>query len=189
MPSAITTCPLCEASCGVEVTVADGRIRVRGDRDDVLSQGFLCPKGASIGHLHDDPDRLRKPMVKRGGEHVEVSWDEAFDEVARRLPPIMEEHGRESVAAYFGNPTAHQLAASLYLRPLIQALGTPNVYSAGSVDQLPKVFAAGYLYGDPATVPVPDLDRTDHLVVIGADPLVSNGSLVTAPDMPRRLRA
>lgn len=185
--TATTTCPLCEASCGLVVTLDDAGIRVRGDDLDVLSDGFLCPKGASLGMLHEDPDRLRTPLVRRDGELVEATWDEAFAEIEARLPPLVAEHGRDAVAVYFGNPTAHQLAASLYLRPLVKALGTRNVYSAGSVDQIPKVFATGYMYGDAATIPVPDLERTDYLLMIGADPLVSNGSLMTAPDMPRRI--
>ncbi len=162
---------------------------MRGDRDDVFSKGYVCPKGTSIGALHSDPDRLRVPLVKREGRFVEVSWDEAFAEVARRLPPIIEASGPQAVAAYFGNPTAHNLAGALYLRALIKALGTINIFSAGSVDQIPKVFASGYLYGDPATVAVPDLDRTEHLLVLGGNPLVSNGSLMTAPDMRGRIRA
>jgi anaerobic selenocysteine-containing dehydrogenase len=190
---AYVTCPLCEATCGLEVRIdhlASGPdVKVRGDGDDVFSAGYTCPKGVSIGALHADPDRLRTPLVKRDGELVEVSWDEAFAEVEARLLPIIDTHGPQAVAAYFGNPTAHSLAGALYLRALIKALGTTNVFSAGSVDQLPKVFASGYLYGDPATVAIPDLDQTDHLLVIGGNPLVSNGSLMTAPDLRRRLRA
>lgn len=184
------TCPLCEATCGLLVTTGpDGAISVRGDRDDVFSAGYLCPKGASIGELHADPDRLRAPVVKRDGVHVEVTWDEAFAEIERRLPPILAEHGTNAVALYFGNPTAHNLAGALYLRPLAKAVGTQNVFSAGTVDQIPKMFVTGYMYGDVATLPVPDLDRTDHLLVIGANPLVSNGSMMTAPDMRGRIRA
>lgn len=183
------TCPLCEATCGLEVVVSGSDIKVRGDEDDVFSAGYTCPKGVSIGALHADPDRLRAPLVKRDGRFVEVGWDEAFAEVEARLLPIIDAHGPQAVAAYFGNPTAHSLAGALYLRALIKALGTTNVFSAGSVDQIPKVFASGYLYGDPATVAIPDLDHTDHLLVIGGNPLVSNGSLMTAPDLRRRLRA
>ncbi|MBS43403.1 MAG: molybdopterin-binding oxidoreductase [Nocardioides sp.] len=191
--TAHVTCPLCEATCGLEVTVrGDGRepgdVRVRGDRDDVLSRGYLCPKGAAIGELHADPDRLRRPLVKRDGVHVEVSWEEAYAEVARRLSAVQAEHGRGSVAVYFGNPSAHHLAGALYLRPLVRALGTTQVYSAGTVDQVPKMFASGYLFGDVATVAVPDLDHTDHLLLLGGNPLVSNGSMMTAPDVRGKLR-
>ncbi|MBM9459711.1 molybdopterin-dependent oxidoreductase [Nocardioides sp. zg-536] len=184
------TCPLCEATCGLLVsTREDGTIGVRGDRDDVFSRGYLCPKGASIGELHADPDRLRRPLLKRGGRHVEVDWEEAFAEIERRLPPLLDTHGRDAVAVYFGNPTAHNLSGALYLRPLLKALGTRNVFSAGTVDQAPKTFVCGYLYGDAATIAVPDLDRTNYLLVLGGNPLVSNGSLMTAPDMRGRLRA
>lgn len=187
-PTRAVICPLCEATCGLSVTPTERGLRIEGNRSDVFSRGYLCPKGTALGALHDDPDRLRRPLVRRGDDHVEVSWDEAFAEVERRLQPIVEERGRDAVGVYFGNPTAHNLAGALYLRPLVKALGTRNVFSAGSVDQIPRVFAAGYVYGDPATVPVPDLDRTAYLLVLGANPLVSNGSLMTAPDLRGRLR-
>jgi anaerobic selenocysteine-containing dehydrogenase len=188
--SEYVTCPLCEATCGLEVTVADGRIEaVRGDKDDVFSQGFLCPKGAALGALHDDPDRLRAPLMKRDGEFVEVSWGDAFAEIDRRLTPILAEQGRNAVAAYVGNPGAHNLGSLLYGRVLWKALGTQNFYTAGTVDQVPKHFSSGYLFGDGLTIPIPDVDRTDYLLLLGANPLVSNGSLMTAPDMRGRLKA
>ncbi|GAA4415062.1 molybdopterin-dependent oxidoreductase [Actinokineospora soli] len=190
MPTHHVTCPLCEATCGLTITAVDGAVAsVRGDADDVFSRGYLCPKGASIGALHADPDRLRAPLVKRGGGFVEVSWEEAYAEIAARLPGIVGEHGGDAVAVYIGNPGVHNLSTSLYGRVLIKALRTKNVYTASSVDQAPKQFAAGYLFGDPMSVPVPDLDRTDHLLLLGANPLVSNGSLMTSPDTRRRLRA
>jgi anaerobic selenocysteine-containing dehydrogenase len=183
------TCPLCEATCGLEVSIVDGRIEaVRGDKDDVFSKGFICPKGAALGALHEDPDRLRAPLVKRDGQFVEVTWDDAFAEIERRLPPIIAEHGANAVAAYIGNPGAHNLGSLLYGRVLWKALGTQNVYTAGTVDQIPKHFASGYLFGDALSIPVPDVDRTDFLLLLGANPLVSNGSLLTAPDMRGRLR-
>ncbi|GGS20372.1 molybdopterin-dependent oxidoreductase [Actinokineospora fastidiosa] len=184
MPTHHVTCPLCEATCGLSVTVDDGAVTsVRGDALDVFSRGYLCPKGASIGSLHGDPDRVRAPLVKRGGRFVEVAWDEAFAEIAARLPR------GDAAAVYLGNPGVHNLSTSLYARALIKALDTKNVYSASSVDQAPKQFAAGYLFGDPMSVPVPDLDRTDFLLLLGANPLVSNGSLMTSPDTRGRLRA
>ena len=184
------TCPLCEATCGLEVSVVDGRIEaVRGDKDDVFSKGFICPKGAALGALHDDPDRLRTPLVKRDGEFVPVSWDEAFDEIDRRLPPIIKQQGANAVAAYVGNPGAHNLGSLLYGRVLWKALGTQNFYTAGTVDQIPKHFSSGYLFGDALSIPIPDVDRTDFLLLLGANPLVSNGSLLTAPDMRGRLKA
>ena len=190
MGTAYVTCPLCEATCGLELTLADGTVTaIRGDRQDVFSRGYLCPKGVSLKALHEDPDRLRTPLVKRGGEFVAASWDEAFAEIDRRLPAIRAEHGNESVAAYVGNPGAHNLASLLYGRVLLKALATRNVFTASSVDQMPKHLTCGYVFGDPLTIPVPDVDRTDFLLVLGANPLVSNGSLLTAPDMRGRLKA
>jgi anaerobic selenocysteine-containing dehydrogenase len=191
---AFRTCPLCEAGCGLEITLhgTDGSQRVgriRGDRDDVFSHGFICPKGSTLRQLHEDPDWLRRPMVKRDGEFVPVSWDEAFAEVERRLPPIVERLGRDAVGIYVGNPNAHSLAGLIYLRPLIRALGTTNVFSASTVDQRPKEIASGLMFGGGLTVPVPDVDRTDFLLMLGANPYASNGSLATAPDWPGRIEA
>ena len=187
--TAYATCPLCEATCGLEFQLDNGSVkRVRGDRDDVFSQGFICPKGGSIKALHEDPDRLRAPLVRRDGELVEATWDEAFAEIDRRLPPLLEQHGRDAVAVYIGNPSAHNLAAILYGRVLLKALGTKNVYTASTVDQMPKQVSAGLMFGAGLSVPVPDLDRTDHLLMLGANPLASNGSLMTAPDARGRLR-
>ena len=163
--------------------------RIRGDRDDVFSHGFLCPKGPALKQLHEDPDRLRRPLVKRDGRHVEVDWPEAWRQVARILMPVVEAHGRNAVALYLGNPSAHNLSAALYLRSLAHGLGTYNRYSASTVDQAPKQVAAGYMFGTPVSVPVPDLDRTSYVLILGANPYVSNGSLCTAPDFPGRLEA
>lgn len=187
---AYRTCPLCEATCGLEITVRDGRVaRIRGDRDDVFSHGFICPKGSTLKQLHEDPDRLRAPLVKRDGRHVEVSWDEAWREVARGLSGVIERHGRGALGAYVGNPNAHNLSPLLYNRVWLRALGTRQLFSASSVDQIPKQVASGYLFGSPAAIAVPDVDRTDHLLMLGADPYESNGSLCTAPDFPGRLEA
>ena len=190
---AIRTCPLCEAGCGLEITLQpkpDGTgetvKRIRGDRDDVFSKGFICPKGSTLGHLHEDPDWLRKPVVKRDGEFVEVDWDEAFATIEAGLLPILAEHGRDACAIYLGNPGAHSLAPLLYNRTLITALGTHNRFSASTVDQRPKEMSAAMMFGS-VTVPVPDLDRTDFLLMLGANPYASNGSLCTAPDFPGRL--
>ncbi|RSN59128.1 molybdopterin-binding oxidoreductase [Amycolatopsis sp. WAC 04182] len=190
MTTAHVTCPLCEATCGLEVTIDEKSLvtRAQGDRQDVFSQGYICPKGASIGALHHDPDRLTAPLVKRDGEFVEVTWDEAFAEIDRRLRPIIDEHGKNAVAVYSGNPTVHNAALVLYGRVFFKALGTRNFYTATTVDQMPKHFSSGYLFGDPQTIPVADLDRTEHLLILGANPLVSNGSLMTAPDTRGRLR-
>lgn len=186
--TAFRTCPLCEAGCGLEITlVGDTVTRIRGDRDDVFSKGYICPKGSSLKQLHEDPDLLRTPMVRRDGELRPATWDEAFTEIERRLHEVIDAHGRDAVAIYLGNPSAHTLGPLLYGRFLVKALGTPNVFSASTVDQRPKEIAVSLMFGAPLSVPVPDLDRTDHLVLLGANPLASNGSLATAPDWPGRL--
>jgi len=187
--TAHVTCPLCEATCGLDVTLEGDRVtRVTGDPEDVFSQGFLCPKGGSLGALHHDPDRLRTPLIRREGRLVEASWEEAFAEIEQRLSPIIEEHGRDAVAVYLGNPSAHNLSAQLYNRVFLKALRTRSVFSASSVDQMPKHLSAGHMFGGALSIPVPDLDRTMHLLVLGANPLASNGSLMTAPDARGRLR-
>ena len=193
--TAYRTCPLCEASCGLEITLRpDGKggeevQRIRGDRDDVFSKGFICPKGSTLKQLHEDPDRLRSPMVKRDGVHVPVSWDEAWAEIADGLHRVIEQHGRGSLAAYVGNPTAHSLSAMTYNSMLLKGLGTRHRFSASTVDQMPRHVASGYVFGSPVAIPVPDLDRTDYLMILGANPYASNGSVCTAPDFPGRIEA
>ncbi|MDB1086076.1 molybdopterin oxidoreductase family protein [Streptomyces sp. ACA25] len=188
--TALRICPLCEATCGLTLTVEDDLVTgARGDRDDVFSKGFICPKGASFGQLDADPDRLTRPLVRRDGRLEEASWDEAFAAVAAALRPLIDAHGPESVAVVLGNPNVHTVAGALYPRMLLRALGTPNLYTASTVDQMPKHVSSGLLFGDPDAIPVPDLDRTGHLLLLGANPLESNGSLCTAPDFPGRLRA
>ncbi|KIA60084.1 molybdopterin-dependent oxidoreductase [Nocardia vulneris] len=189
----LRTCPLCEAVCGLEITLdpEDHVIAVRGDKADPFSKGFLCPKGASFGHLDEDPDRVREPMIRDRATDTwrTASWDEAFDLVAQRFPQIVAEHGKQAAAAYLGNPNAHTVAGALYVPVLLRALSTRNIFSASTADQMPKQVASGLMFGDPLTVPVPDLDRTDYLLMLGANPLESNGSLCTAPDFPGRLKA
>jgi len=187
---AFRTCPLCEATCGLALEVEGNRVlRVRGDEADPFSRGFVCPKGVAIGELHADPDRLRQPWLRRGEEWRAAEWPEAFAEVERGLRGVLSRHGRDAVAVYLGNPNVHNLAGSLYVRPLLRALGTRQVYSASTVDQMPKHVSSGLLFGDPNAIPVPDLDHTDFLLMLGANPWESNGSLCTAPDFPGRLRA
>jgi anaerobic selenocysteine-containing dehydrogenase len=188
--TAYRTCPLCEATCGLELTLDGGAVvGVRGDDADVFSKGFLCPKGASFGHLDADPDRLRTPRVRRDGKLVPATWEEAFAAVHAGLSTTTERYGRDAVAIYLGNPTVHSLAGGLYAATLIKALGSRNVYSASTLDQMPKQVACGYLFGSARAVPVPDIDRTDFLLILGADPYSSNGSLWTVPDVPGRLKA
>ena len=163
--------------------------RIRGDRDDVFSHGYICPKGSTLKQLHEDPDRLRSPLVKRDGHFVEATWDEAWSEVDRLLSGVLADHGRDAVAVYLGNPSAHSLSPAIFLRAFLQAIGTRNRFSAATLDQMPRHVASGYLFGSVMAVPVPDLDRTDYLLMLGANPYASNGSLCTAPDFPGRLEA
>ena len=187
---AYRTCNLCEATCGVAIEVSGDRvIRVRGDKDDPFSRGFICPKGSTLGELHHDPDRLKTPLIRRDGELVEATWDEAFAEIERRLGSVFEAHGRSALALILGNPIVHHVSTSLYVRPLVLSAGTMNLYSASTVDQMPQHLVSGLMWGDPSVFPLPDIDRTDHLLMLGANPMASNGSLVTAPDFPGRLKA
>ncbi|ANS64173.1 dehydrogenase [Streptomyces lincolnensis] len=188
--TALRICPLCEATCGLTLTIEGSRVTgARGDRDDVFSKGFICPKGASFGAVDGDPDRLRAPLLRKDGELREVSWEEAFDAVAAGIRPVVERYGANSVGVVLGNPNVHTMAGALYPPVLLAGLGTRSVFTASTVDQMPKHVSSGLLYGDANAIPVPDLDRTDHLLLIGANPLESNGSLCTAPDFPGRLKA
>ncbi|MFE4331143.1 molybdopterin oxidoreductase family protein [Streptomyces sp. NPDC056831] len=188
--TALRICPLCEATCGLTLTIEGTRITgARGDRDDVFSRGFICPKGASIGGLDADPDRLRTPLVRKDGVLTEASWSEAFDAIARALPALTEEHGQQAVGVVLGNPNVHTMAGALYPSALLSALRTRALFTASTLDQMPKHVSSGLLFGDPNAIPVPDLDRTGHLLLLGANPLESNGSLCTAPDFPGKLKA
>ncbi|MFN6549168.1 molybdopterin oxidoreductase family protein [Mycolicibacterium septicum] len=190
MSTALRICPFCEATCGLTLTISDGRVTAaRGDRDDVFSAGFICPKGASFGELDNDPDRLTRPLIRRDGVLTEGTWDEAYAVVTERLGAVIGEHGGASVGVYLGNPNAHTIAGSLYAPLIIRGLGTRQVFSASTLDQMPKHVALGLTFGSPIAFTVPDLDRTDYLLIIGANPLVSNGSLATAADFPGKLRA
>ncbi|MCX4861573.1 molybdopterin oxidoreductase family protein [Streptomyces canus] len=188
--TALRICPLCEATCGLTLTVEGTRVTgARGDRDDVFSKGFICPKGASFGAVDGDPDRLRTPLVRRDGELREATWEEAFDAVAAGIRGVVDRYGANSVGVVLGNPNVHTMAGALYPPVLLAGLGTRSVFTASTVDQMPKHVSSGLLYGDANAIPVPDLDHTDHLLLIGANPLESNGSLCTAPDFPGKLKA
>src|SRR4051794_38309983 len=185
------TCPFCEATCGLEVTVeGDDVLSVKGDKDDVFSHGFIAPKPPGRKSPQEAPNRLPQPMRKRAdGTHEPISWDEAFAEIEQRLMPMLDEHGRDACAVYLGNPGAHSLATLLAGRVWLRALGSKNLYSASTVDQMPKQISAGLMFGTILSVPIPDVDHTDFFMILGANPLASNGSLMTAPDMRGRIRA
>ncbi|MDJ0464556.1 molybdopterin oxidoreductase family protein [Streptomyces sp. H27-C3] len=188
--TALRICPLCEATCGLTLTIEGSTVTgARGDRDDVFSQGFICPKGAAFAEVDADPDRLRRPLVRKDGKLQDASWSEAFDLIAARLRPIVEQHGGNAVGVVLGNPNVHTMAGALYPPLLLGALRTRNIFTASTLDQMPKHVSSGLLFGDAFAIPVPDLDRTDHLLLLGANPLDSNGSLCTAPDFPGKLKA
>jgi anaerobic selenocysteine-containing dehydrogenase len=183
-------CPFCEACCGLEIDLEQQRVvRIRGDQRDVFSAGFLCPKAVGLKDLHDDPDRLRTPLIKRDGRFVEASWDEAYAEIERRLPPVIAAGGANAVATVLGNPTSHKMSLMLYFPRLARALGTHNLFSASSVDQVPKMLSVGLMFGTWLSVPVPDIERSEFLLILGANPMVSNGSLWTVPDFRGKAKA
>jgi anaerobic selenocysteine-containing dehydrogenase len=180
----LRTCPLCEAMCGLEIHVEGDQVAlIRADRDDAWSKGHLCPKGTTLGHLHHDPDRLRQPLVRDGDTWREVSWDDAFRRCSELLGPVIAEHGIEAVTAYVGNPLAHNFSLGRYVGILIGMSGIPMIYSAGTVDQWPKNVSSHLMYGGMWKIPVPDIQRTDLLVVMGANPHASQGSLLACPDV------
>jgi anaerobic selenocysteine-containing dehydrogenase len=184
------TCTLCEAICGVVVETDGERVTsIRGDAEDPFSRGHVCPKAAALKDLHEDPDRLRRPVQRVDGAFREIGWDEAFDLVAERLRDVQKRHGRDAVAVYQGNPTVHSLGSMLFAPAFVRALRTKIRFSATSADQLPQMLAAYAMFGHQLLVPIPDIDRTDHLLIFGANPVVSNGSLMTAPDVAKRIEA
>ncbi len=183
-------CPLCEACCGLEIKTDAGKvISIRGHDADVFSAGYICPKGVALKDLHEDPDRLRTPLIKRDGQFVAATWDEAFAEIELRLPPLQAAHGRDAVALSVGNPSAHKIGLLLYFSRLAKALGSRNVFSASTLDQMPKQLSSGLMFGHWLSIAVPDIARCDFLLVLGANPLASNGSLWTVPDFKGKAKA
>ena len=183
------TCNLCEAMCGLEIKVDGNEIlSIRGDKNDPFSRGHICPKAVALQDIYHDPDRLRHPVRRTTTGWERISWDEAFDEVVSQLQGIQKTYGRNGVGVYVGNPNVHNLGSMLFLAPFLRALRSKNRYSATSVDQLPHHFASYFMFGHQLLTPIPDIDRTDFFLILGANPLASNGSLMTAPGMDRRLR-
>jgi anaerobic selenocysteine-containing dehydrogenase len=183
-------CNLCEAICGVEITHEAGKIlSIVGDKRDPFSRGHICPKAVALKDIYEDADRLRGPVRKVDRGWQGIGWDEAFDETARRLREIQKQFGRDAVGVYQGNPSVHNLGTMVFSRELLKALKTRNNFSATSVDQLPHHFASWAMLGHPFLIPIPDIDRTRFFLIMGANPLASNGSLMTSPDIVNRLNA
>ncbi len=183
------TCALCEAMCGLVVETDGARITsIRGDADDPFSRGHICPKAVALQDLYEDPDRLRQPVKRVGSAWQPIGWSEAYALVEQGLKRVQRTHGRGAVAIYVGNPTVHSFGASVFVPRFMKSLRTKNRYSATSVDQLPHHLAALWMFGHPLLIPIADLDRTQHLLMIGANPVASNGSLMSAPDVTKRLK-
>ena len=185
------TCNICEAMCGIEIKYQGKEIlSIKGDKKDPLSQGHICPKAVALQDFHKDKDRLKAPIKKMAnGEWEEISWEEAIDTVVEKIQTIQAKHGKNALGTYLGNPNAHNLGNIIFNPLLLRALGTKNRFSASSVDQLPHHVASNYMFGHGLLIPIPDIDRTQFIMIIGGNPMVSNGSMMTVPNFPRRLRA
>ena len=183
-------CNLCEAVCGIEIEHADGKVlAIKGDKQDPFSRGHICPKALALKEIYEDENRLKLPVKRIGNDWKEISWDEAFGEIANKIKEIQTKYGGNAVAIYQGNPSVHNFGTLLNSGSLLKSLKTQNNFSATSVDQLPHHFAAWAMFGHPLLLPIPDIDRTDYFLIFGANPLASNGSLMTAPDIINRLEA
>ena len=184
----IKTCHICEALCGLEITHEDGKVlQIRGNKRDPLSEGYICPKGVAIQDLHTDPNRLREPLQRTKGGWRPISWEDAYSEATQNLTRIRERDGRRALGLYLGNPNVHNITASAAIPTFQRALGAKSKFSATSVDQLPHMFAAYHMFGHQLMIPIPDIDRSDYIVIMGANPAASNGSLMTAPNYMKRL--
>lgn len=184
------TCNLCEAICGIEIKHADGKvISIAGDKMDPFSRGHICPKAVALKDIDEDTNRLKFPVKRTRSGWQQITWDEAFGEIAAKIAETQARYGRDSVAIYQGNPSVHNLGTMLNGRELLKSLKTKNNFSATSVDQLPHHFAGWAMFGHPLLIPIPDIDHTDYFLILGANPLASNGSLMTSPDVMKRLEA
>ncbi len=182
------TCNMCEATCGLLINVEDNRVvKIRADDNDPFSRGHICPKAFALQEIQEDPDRIKFPMKRTGKGWQRIGWDEAFEEVAENIARLQKQYGEDTVATYMGNPSAHNFGTALYGIPLLKTIHSRNKYSASSVDQNPKHASSLFLFGTILSMPIPDLDRTQYLLILGANPMTSNGSIMTAPDIRTRL--
>ncbi|MEM1121654.1 MAG: molybdopterin oxidoreductase family protein [Bacteroidota bacterium] len=183
-------CNLCEAMCGLEIqTEGNTVLSIKGDKEDPFSRGHICPKALGMKDIYEDPDRLKYPIKKTENGWEQISWEAAFEEVTNKLKDIQRKYGDNAIGVYQGNPSVHNVGTTLFSPNFVRSLKTTNRFSATSVDQLPHHLAAMTMFGHPALMPVPDIDRTDFWLILGGNPLVSNGSIMTAPDLGKRLRA
>ena len=183
------TCNLCEAMCGLKITYKEKKvISIVGDKKDPLSKGYICPKSQALKDLYEDSDRLKTPIKRTENGWEKISWTEAFDEVEYQIKKIQEKYGNDAVATYQGNPNVHNLGAMLYGGPFLKSLKTKQKYSATSADQLPHHIASLKMFGHQMLIPIPDIERTDYLLILGANPGASNGSLLTAPGFSKKIK-
>ena len=183
-------CNLCEAICGLEIKhIGHEIISIAGDKNDPFSRGHICPKAVALKDIYEDPNRLKFPMKRTASGWQQMGWQEAFDEVASRLKAVKQQHGNDAVAMYAGNPSVHNSGTYLTGTGLMRALKTKNIFSATSADQLPHHFASWAMFGHPFMLPIPDIDHSDYWLIMGANPIASNGSIMTAPDVANRLKA
>ncbi len=183
------TCNLCEAMCGLEISYEGKKIHsIKGDANDPLSEGHICPKALALGDIYNDPDRLKTPIRKTNDGWEDISWEEAFQEIETKIGAVRSNYGNDAVGIYLGNPNAHILGNNLFLPFFIRAVNSKNRFSASSVDQLPSHFASHYMFGHGFLIPIPDIDRTDYMMIIGGNPMVSNGSLMTSPNFSKRMK-
>ena len=183
-------CHLCEAMCGLEITTRDRQVvSIKGDNEDPFSQGYVCPKSTAIADIHEDPDRIRQPMQRVGEDWQPISWDDAFDLVSRRLVETQQDYGDNAVGIYLGNPSVHNWGMLTHGANFYKPLKTKARFSATSVDQLPHQLMCYWMFGHQVQVPVPDIDRTDYLIIVGGNPMASNGSLWSVPGFRLRAKA
>ncbi len=186
----LRTCNICEAMCGLEIKYQDKQIlSIKGDKEDPFSQGHICPKATALQDFYHDKERLKTPIKRTENGWVDISWQDAFDEIIEKFKTIQETQGKNALGVYLGNPNAHNLGNAMFLPAFIKSLGTVNRYSSASTDQMPHHVASNYMLGAGILIPVPDIDRTDFMLIIGGNPVVSNGSMMTAPNVQGRMKA
>lgn len=182
------SCTLCEAMCGVTIEYQGDKIlSIAGDTEDQHSGGHICPKGYSLQDLHNDPDRLKKPLKKVDGQWQEISWDEALDLAAEKLVGIQQKYGNNAVGEYWGNPASHNFGLMMSTGKFRRALGSRNLFTAASLDQMPHQLTSHLMFGLANAFTIPDIDHTHYMLMLGANPAASNGSLMSAGDVLKRL--